>query len=326
MRAEQFRQMKRGVDQFTRGVNQMKTFVNRLKTRLTRAGVGVPVELTNALAKAPELIAKLKAAKTQEEFEDLMGDMQDIGMIMQDWGPRLGDLDRLVGMMTQLDRDIRNMNTAFRRAKTAVARRPEAADSLKEAEEMLGVLTKKAAEAKTLAKSDPEGALDLVQDFYGESEEFWNQVAFVEMIGNLQRGLTQANSEIKRAETRIRTIERGKQADAETIAALKEMLVAIKETLPELRAVIARRPIDYEEIRFVAEGFWDQIQAFENLLAEQGQGYYAPTVKQGAGINIEIPQGFIATPSSSGPGGPGGPGGFEGGEGFGPGPGGPGGF
>ncbi len=111
-------------------------------------------------------------------------------------------------------------------------------------------------------------------------------------------------------------------ADAETIATLKDMLASIKESLPELSAVLAKRPVDYEDIKFAAESFWEKIQEFENLLAEQGQSFYAPTVKGGVGINIDIPQGFIAAPSPSGPGG------FEGGPptgGFGPGPGGPGG-
>ncbi|MBI4122704.1 MAG: hypothetical protein HY462_01770, partial [Parcubacteria group bacterium] len=117
MKEEQFKQMKRGVDQFVRGMTQMKRFVDRAKARLSRQGVGIPPELENALAKAPELVAKLKAAKDIEEFEELMGDMQDIGMIMQEWGPRMGDLDRLAGMLSQADRDLRNMSRAFTRTK-----------------------------------------------------------------------------------------------------------------------------------------------------------------------------------------------------------------
>lgn len=335
MKEEQFRHMKRGMDQFARGVTQMKRFVDRAKARLAKQGVGIPVELTNAMAKAPELLAKLKAAKDIEEFEDLMGDMQDIGMIMQEWGPKMGELERLGQMLSQISRDVRNMTTNFNRVKRAAARRPELADTLKEVEAMLGVMGKKAADAKVLAKSDPEGALELVEDFYGNSEEYWNTVAIVDMVANVTRGLSQANSEIRRAETRIRNLERSKQVDKEVIATLKEMLAGIKESLPELRAVLARRPVDYEEIKFVAESFWEQIQEFESLLAEQGQGYYAPTVKGGQGIKIDIPEGFLGSPSSGGGGGFGGPGGgpgpLPGGPeagpgGFGPGPGGPIGF
>lgn len=315
MKEEQFRQMKRGMDQFSRGVTQMKRFVDRAKARLEKQGVGIPLELINAMAKAPELLAKLKAAKTIEEFEDLMGDMQDIGMIMQEWGPKMGELERLGQMLSQASRDLRNMSTNFKRVKRAAARRPELADALKEVEAMLGVMGKKAADAKALAKADPEGALELVEDFYGNSEEYWNTVAIIDMVANVTRGLSQANSEIRRAETRIRNLERSKQADKEVIAALKEMITSIKESLPELRAVLARRPVDYEEIKFAAESFWEQIQEFENLLSEQGQGFYAPTVKSGQGINIDIPEGFLGSSNNSGPQGPGpleggGPGGF----------------
>lgn len=319
MREQQFQQMKRGMSQFARGVTQMTRFAAQAKTRLAKQGVALPLELTNALAKAPELLAKLKAASTQEEFEDLMGDMQDIGMIMQEWGPKMGELQRLGGMLSQLNRDVRNMSTNFNRVKRAAARRPELADALKEVEAMLGVMGKKAADAKVLAKSDPEGALELVEDFYSSSEEYWSTVSVVDMVANVTRGLSQANTEIRRTEQRIRTLERSKQADAETIATLKEMLTAIKATLPELQAVLKRRPVDYEEIKLAAEDFWEQIQEFENLLAEQGQGFYAPTVKSGANLKLDIPEGFLGVPAAT-------DNDFQPQGGFEPGPGGPAGF
>lgn len=310
MKEEQFKQMKRGVDQFVRGMTQMKRFVDRAKARLAKQGVGIPAELTNALAKAPELVAKLKAAKDIEEFEELMGDMQDIGMIMQEWGPRMGDLDRLASMLSQADKDLRNMSRAYTRNKNLQKRRPELAEAVKELEAMVGVMTKRMADAKTLAKTDPEGALDLIESFYDDTEEFWNQVAFIEMVSNITKGLSQANNEIRRNEQKIRTLERNKTIDAETIAALKDMLANIRETLPELRAVLVKRPIDYEEVKAVAEDFWNLVQEFENAMAEAGQSFYEPKFKGGAGIEIDIPEGFIATPSSSGPVGPGS---FEGG-------------
>ncbi|MBI4122561.1 MAG: hypothetical protein HY462_01035 [Parcubacteria group bacterium] len=233
-------------------------------------------------------------------------------MIMQEWGPRMGDLDRLAGMLSQADRDLRNMSRAFTRTKNLPKRRPELTDAVKELEAMVGVFTKRVADAKTLAKTDPEGALDLLESFYGESEEFWNAVALVDMVSNISRGLSQANTELRRNEQKIRTLERNKTVDAETIAALKDMLAGIREALPELRAVVAKRPIDYEEVKIVAEDFWNQIQEFENLMAETGQSFYAPTIKGGAGIEVDIPDGFIASPSS---GSSGGGGGFEGGGG-----------
>ena len=122
MREQQFQQMKRGMSQFARGVTQMTRFAAQAKTRLAKQGVALPLELTNALAKAPELLAKLKAASTQEEFEDLMGDMQDIGMIMQEWGPKMGELQRLAGMLKEADRNVRDMARAYNRNK-AVAKR-----------------------------------------------------------------------------------------------------------------------------------------------------------------------------------------------------------
>lgn len=292
--------MKKGTNQFAKGVTQMTKFVNQMKTKLAKSGVGIPAELTNALAKAPELIAKLKSSKNMDEFQELMGDMQDIGMTMQEWGPKLGELQRLVDMMKNLDKDVKNMRTNFTRVQKAAKKRPELAEPLKDVEAMFNDMAKAVADVKALAKTDPEGALDLVDEFYGNTEEFWNQLSFLEMVSNMTRGLTQANTQIRQIESRIRTMEKRKGADKEFIALLKEMVAAVKAALPELKAAMATRPIDYEEVKILAEDFWMQLQDLQNTMADQGQSFYMPTVKQDAGINVVIPEGFTSNSGGGG--------------------------
>jgi len=295
MQEKQFQQMKKGTDQFAKGVTQMQKFVAKMKTTLAKSGVGIPAELTNALAKAPELVAKLKASKDMDEFQELMGDMQDIGMIMQDWGPKLGELQRLASMIKNLDKDIKNMRTNFTRVQKAAKKRPELAEPLIEAETMFSDMTKRVAEIKELAKTDPESAMDLVDEFYGNTEEFWNQISFLDMVSNMTKGLTQANTQIKQIETKIRAMAKAKGADQEMIATLKEMVAAVKAALPELKAAMAVRPVDYEEVKMLAEDFWMQLQDLQNMMADEGQSFYMPNVQQGQGINVNIPEGFIGS-------------------------------
>jgi hypothetical protein len=300
MQEQQFQMMKRNMQQFVRGIEQMQKSVNAMKKKLAKKGIGLPAELTNALAKAPALIAKLRAAKNSEEFEDAMGDIQDIAATIQEWGPRLGELDRLADMLTNVTRDIRNMEREYKRVRKLVVKKAELADAVAELDAAFAAMKSQIAEAKTLAKTDPEEALLAVEDFYGNTEEFWNQVSFLNMMSNLSKGLAEANRRIKSAEQIIRRLERQKVA-ADVIAELKTALSEIKANYGALQRLIKQKPIDFDEVRSAAEDFWQQSRDFENLLAQQGQSQYMPMVQKSAGVNIVVPQGFISAPATPAP-------------------------
>lgn len=258
---EQLRMMKQRLNEFTRGFEQLKKLAERMKPRLARVGVGVPAELTNALARAPELVAKIKAATTVEEVEDAMFDLQDIGQTMQEWGPRFGDLMRLGDMLQQAQKTkIKELTRAQARVKGYVKTRPELTELVADLNQLAQDMTRAVADAKELAKTDPEAALDkLDDDFYGHMEEFWNLVATIDMVRDLRRGLRQADSEIRRADQTIRALER-KKAPAETIAQLKDLVGQIKTLLPQLREILKQRPVDYEALRDAAEEFWQLVR------------------------------------------------------------------
>ena len=293
--AEQLSMMKQRINEFVRGSEQMKKMVERMKPRLARLGVGVPAELTNALAKAPDLVAKIKAATTVDEGEDAMLDLQDIGQTMQEWGPRFGDLMRLGDMLQRAQKkDLREITRAQARVKNYVKTRPELADFVAELTQFVQDMGRAVADAKELAKTDPEAALDkLDDDFYGHMEEFWNLVAAIDTVRDLRRGLRQADSEVRRAEQTIKRLERTK-ASAEVIAELKGMLGQVKTMLPELRNLLKQKPIDYETLRDTAEEFWQLVREFENKVAEHGGvSYYAPQVKSGENVQLNLPSAFL---------------------------------
>lgn len=302
MDEERLKQMKRNMGQFERGIKQMERMVKRMEPRLARAGVGIPQELKAALAKAPEAVAKIKAAKTAEELEDLMDDIQDIGESMQEWGPKFGDLDRLAKMLPRAAQDLKNMKRSVDRVAKGVKKMPSSEEAAAELKASFDAMSASLAEAKTLAATDAEAALQKLEaDFYDKMEEFWNAVAEVDMLQNLAKGISQGQSELRRAESRIRSLERSKKITAETAAELREMLSGIKTHLSTVQALAKAKGADIDELRTAAETFWESVREFEERMADLGQSFYEPTIQRGESYNFELPEGFDFGSSGGGP-------------------------
>ncbi len=294
MDEQRFQQMKRGMSQFGNGIKQMQKMVARLEKQLGGT-VGIPPELKAALAKAPEVLALIKNAKSAEELEEAMNDVQDIGETMQDWGPRLGDLMRLQQMLKQGERELRNLQRSVSRAQTYAKRNAAVADAAAELKSMYDEAAAALAEAKALAKTDAEGALDKIENgFYGNMEEFWNKVAFVDMAQNLSRGITKANSDLRRAEQAITKLQ--KKLGVEKTAELKAMVAELKAKVAEVKKLGSQRPVDIEAFQAAGEELWDQFVELQNRLAELGVSFYVPTIQSQAGVKFELPQGYGSMP------------------------------
>ena len=115
MDQQRFQNMKQGLTQFTRQVTNMKKSVNRVKTAVAKCGVSLPEELTNALDASDGLVAKIKAAQTADDLDQIVGDVEDVSSVMQDWGPHIGDLSQLCQMLKQSDRDIKTLNSSLKK-------------------------------------------------------------------------------------------------------------------------------------------------------------------------------------------------------------------
>jgi hypothetical protein len=293
MRQEQCVMMKRGIKDFMRGVTQMQKFVARLEKKY-KGVIGMPPELKSALAAAPELVKKFDAAKDCDEVENLVGDMEDIAMAMQDLGPRLGELEGLGRMLKESDRQAKEMYRSFKRVQAAAKRNTALADEVRELEVTVGLMSKAVADAKALALTDPFGARDLLEEkFWGDTEEFYERVRLIDMLSNMGRALAQANSELVRAERRVNTLARRKDVPKEVIADLRGMLGEIKAMVPELKVLLAKKPVDFDELAVVAESFWGRISEFEAEMQNWGASTYVPHFQEGTGIELDIPEGFI---------------------------------
>lgn len=299
MDAQRFEQMKLGLSQFGKGIKQMNAMVVRLQKQLGGA-VGIPPELTAALAKAPEALAKIKNAQSPDELEEIMGDVQDIGSTMQDWGPKLGELMRLAQMLKQANREAQNVQRAVRRAESALKRNADLAEAVKTLKDQAAQLTAALGDAKTLAQTDPEAALDkLDDDFYGNMEEFFNQVSFVDMMRNLKKGLSQAASQVRQAENTINRLSRAGKLDEATTSDLKTAIDDLKAQVDEVKKLSQAKPIDQDAIRQAGEDLWQQLSDVQNQLAEHGASFYAPQIKSGPSVQFELPQGYSG-PTQSG--------------------------
>lgn len=290
---QQFKMMKQNLKQFSREITNMQKKVKQMGSRLKKLGVGMPPELVTALAEAPAAVKALEKASTFEEVEEGIGAAEDIAMVLQEWGPKLGEIERFATMLKQIDKDVKSMASTMKRLQTSAKRKLELQEPLAELGELWRAMQGYATEAKALAKTDPEAGQEKLDSFYDNTEEFWNQVSFIDMVSNMSKGLSKAKTELSRAERRVAALAKKKGMDPEAVAQAKEIVVNLKDLYNQLKRLIAAKPIDYEALAASAEEYWDIMQEFENMMAAYGDRIYMPKVNTGKGVNVVIPEGFI---------------------------------
>ncbi|MDD4901283.1 MAG: hypothetical protein PHS62_04245, partial [Patescibacteria group bacterium] len=173
MDEQRFKDMKRGLSQFATGAKSMKRNLARVKTAISKCGVNLPEELENALAQTDSLVEKIKAAETADALDEIVGDVQDVGSVMQDWGPRMGDLSRLCQMLKQADRDAKQFDRNVKRLEAQVKanKKVDLSEPLNEYKAAVAAQKEVLAQAKELAKTDPDEALAKIEDdFYGNMD------------------------------------------------------------------------------------------------------------------------------------------------------------
>lgn len=309
---QRLKQMKQGLKQFARGIEQFKKMITKMKPRLAKLGVGIPAELEAALAKSPEILDKIQKAQTSEKLQDVMTDIQDLGETMSEWGQKFGDLMRLGEMLKQSGKSIKDMQRAVKRLESGAKKNPGAQESFTNLNTLLGEMVQTLNETKELAKTEPDSALDKLEDeFFGKMEEFWNSVSVVDTIVNFSKGISQAKREITKAKQKIKTLSRNKKTDPALIADLNDIIARLEQKIPEIQNLVKQGSVDPEDIREL----WDIFEEFENKMSEAGQSFYAPTIKRGEDVSFELPDAFDFGPrggeGSFGEGG--GPGEFGGG-------------
>lgn len=293
MNEQRFQQMKRGLSQFKNGVKGMKKGVLNAKKNLGKCGVSLPEELTTALDKSDSIVQKLDAAKTADELDEIISDVEDVGGVMQEWGPKLGDLFRVCEMMKRSDADYKRMerdvNRVVKQANAAKKKidLSEMADGLKQE---LAKLKEAKEVAKTLAKTDPEEALEKLDDeFYGEFETLNNARQEIETVLNVTKGLRDGKNEVKRYDSQLKALKRKKKDTSELEADIKD----IKQKLAELESFMKQKGVKADDIIERVEELFDLREEFLDKLNElRGGSEFEPQIKSGPSFDFRLPQGF----------------------------------
>ncbi|OIO50344.1 MAG: hypothetical protein AUJ11_02935 [Parcubacteria group bacterium CG1_02_44_65] len=284
MDEQRLKDMKRGMSQFTRSIAMMKKSVAKNKTSLSKCGVSMPEELVNALNSSDSLVAKINNAKTADELDEAVGDIEDISSVMQDWGPRLGDLNRLCQMLKQADRDQKQLDRSLASYTKKNTTKMDITEILAEYKTNVEGMRQTLADVKVLAKTDAEEALTkLEDDFYGNMDNVRNSEQALNMVLNISQGIRQATSDIKRMESSIKALKKKKvdTADIEAqVADFKQQIADIK--------VLIKSKFDVDELIGKVETAFDAREQISDALQEYGVGNMEPQIKENKGMNVQV--------------------------------------
>ncbi len=289
-----FKQMKQGMGQFAKGVKMMKTSVNKIKTKLQKCGVGLPEELSNALSAADGMVTKIQEAETADALEEVIADIEDVGSVMQEWGPKLGDLTRICGMVKQAEKDLKSVNSSVTRLEKQVKanKKMDLTELLGQYKQEVTLLSTALSDAKALTATDPEGALEKIEDdFYGQMDNVKNARTSVEMALNVSKGLAAAKQELRAFEQQIKKF---KSKKIDTTAA-DELLTALKAQVEGLKQLIASKDYTADDlVDKVEEVLSTKEQLSDTLDQLRGGAEYMPKVNADKGVNynFQLPQGF----------------------------------
>jgi len=293
MDERRFKDMKKGLAQFASGAKMMKKNIARIKTANSKCGVGMPEELENALAQTDNLIGKINSAKTADELEEIVGDVQDVGSVMQDWGPRMGDLSRLCQMLKQADRDIKQFDRNAKRLESQAKanKKVDLSELVAEYKTAVSAQKETLAQARELAKTDQDEALSKIEDdFYGNLDNLGNLQMQISTIFNITKGLKDAAREIKNYESQIKTLTKKKIDTAE----LKNLIENLKAQVEELKSLVAEKA-DIEELAGKIDEVFNTRQEIQDALEELGLTNNLPKISGGNNFNVKVnlPGAFI---------------------------------
>lgn len=354
MKKEQERNVKRmqgDVKRFSGEVKRMKSEITRQEKSLKKCGIGLPQDVTAALADTDAILAKAAAGTDFEEIQNAQMDLQEKMQVVRESQMSFGYLQGFCRMLPEADKMLKKATKEYNRVVKAASRNKELdlsevkADYEAEFNKLQGVLNQ-VKEKMTVA---PEEAMEMMQDdFFPGFEDVFNSIGHIDALANSSKGVKSLESQLKRAKKNLSTL----QKKGKDVADLSDAIGQLESAVSEAKSVSRQRKFDPEELMGAFEDAFEALDQVSNALGELGvrNPDYAKSFNMPKnGPQFNVPQ-FKGLPQrQQGPGmgpggpemmGPGGPG-FgsgpmsPGGEGFGPGgpgmgpggfPGGPGGF
>ncbi len=281
MQKQQLKMMFQGVKQGMRGMGQGVKMMKTALKKLAKEGITAPEELTEAMAKADELIAYLGRIKSANDIEDAdafmekMSEMMDVGPVLQEWGPRMGDLMRMSQMMKEAERRAKQIKKDVKRLKAgAVKSKIDLTELLTELDEAVATLDSALADAK--AKTDPEEKLEAVEEFFDQLEGAYETVKLVKGIKNLARLRGEIARRITQSDREVKVLKR-KKLDTTELASIVQQA---KAKFGELDASLKQKPLDEDLTLSILEELTELGEQFTDTKDELlGTSSALPTIK-----------------------------------------------
>lgn len=243
MKAEQLKQMKRGMQGLEQGLKQ----IQRMADRLTKKGITVPADARALIA---ELVAARDKVKNATEFtEDVEAAME----LIQDKGQDLGEIGQKFGMLEQMSQMTKQVEKQFVTLDKALAKakkRKEASQYpavVAKVEGQIGALKQKWAEVKAGVLSgdaDPDDLRDVMEGIFEEVGDVHRSIEMIRQLGSVAKMLKSADKEIA---TFGKTIERQRKAGKD-VSRLDELLAEGKAKLSEVRALTQQSGFEPEDL------------------------------------------------------------------------------
>lgn len=241
-----FQNMQRQIATFGKQLGRIKS---RIAT-LEKKGVKAPQDLADALAKADELIAKMKAAKS---FNDL-GDAADIGDVLQDVSEtvqdRLPTMERLANLpkiYARIDKQLKTFDRQLAADKKAAASsKIDLSKAVGDVEAALNTVKAAYADAKAkIAGDDADAGFDELQgDVFDGFAGVAQAHAVFQQVRQLRTSMIQGARQLTQFQN---TLDRLKKRGKDTTAA-QEVLAEGKAKFEELKTAAAAQPFDAENV------------------------------------------------------------------------------
>ncbi|TAN32166.1 hypothetical protein EPN28_04825 [Patescibacteria group bacterium] len=259
--------MKRGMKGAEQGI---KMFEKQL-SKLAKQKIAVPAEVSDNLAKLKALIALVKNAKTWEEVEGAgVEDMGDMFQSLDQYREQLETLSRWPQTKRDINRQIAEMERGVKRAKTMAARLAkkgvDVSANLAQFEEAVNKLkaVRDEAAGKIEAGQGREGFDLLENDFFGQTDDAWQNMKIIDMMSNLGRFASEFKRDIAEGQRMIKTLQR-KKID---VSELQDILGNAKAKGQEILDMIKGGDVDEDMIISIMEEMETYGQEFEQKFDE----------------------------------------------------------
>lgn len=253
------KQMKKGVAGFAKQIVKIKA---RLAV-LLKKGVTAPQSLTDALAKADETLAQVRAAATPDDLDmsTVASDLQDVSEVIQEEMPNLERLANLPKIYARIDKQIASFDRMLAAdRKLAASSKIDITAAVDDfAAALAGVKANYASIKEKIAAGETDDGFDALQtDVFDSFQDIGALHGRIQQIRQLTQTVRQGDRQIAQYQSQLNRLKRQGKDTAAAQAALDDG----KAKLAELKVAAAAKPLDEENVFELLSGLDEARNAF----------------------------------------------------------------